>query len=152
MKICQGTWCLWLFGVSYHPSINFNNFGYYRVWREEEKTLDSIKTIQNNLSIYAGHVARMGEMRNAYYILVENNKGRRLLRITLCRGENKVNTDLEESKCEDVHTWLRTGSSGVSWEHNNFTSSIQGRKFLNFRHKNHIPMVHPPLLSFNFLD
>jgi hypothetical protein len=45
---------------------------------EKAKTLDSIKTTHNLLR-HAKHVARMGEMRNAYQILVENSGGRRLL-------------------------------------------------------------------------
>jgi hypothetical protein len=36
----------------------------------------------------AGHVARMGEMRNAYKILVRNPKRKRLLERTSCRWED----------------------------------------------------------------
>jgi hypothetical protein len=35
------------------------------------------RAIKSRKIIWAGHVARMGAMRNAYNVLVENRKGRR---------------------------------------------------------------------------
>jgi hypothetical protein len=45
---------------------------------------------------WAGHVARMGERRNAYGILVGNPEGRRPLRRAGCRWVDNIKMDLRE--------------------------------------------------------
>jgi hypothetical protein len=52
-----------------------------RKWQETElRNLEAspnvIRIIKSRRMIWAGHVARMGEIRNAYKVLVENLKGR----------------------------------------------------------------------------
>jgi hypothetical protein len=47
---------------------------------------------------WAIHVARMGEMRNAYKISVGNSEGKRLLRRHRRRCEGNIKTDLGESR------------------------------------------------------
>jgi hypothetical protein len=44
----------------------------------------------------AGHVARMGEKRNAYRILVGKPEGKRPLGRLKCRWENEIKMDLRE--------------------------------------------------------
>jgi hypothetical protein len=43
-----------------------------------------------------GHVACMGDMRNAYKILVRKPEGQRPLRSSRCRWENNIRMDLRE--------------------------------------------------------
>jgi hypothetical protein len=45
---------------------------------------------------WAGHVARMGEKRNAYRILVENPEGKRLPGSPRRRWMDNINLDLRE--------------------------------------------------------
>jgi hypothetical protein len=45
---------------------------------------------------WAGHVARMGEKRNAYRILVGNPEGKRLLGRPRCRWVDNIKMDLRE--------------------------------------------------------
>jgi hypothetical protein len=53
---------------------------------------------------YAGHVARMGEKRNTYMILVGKPEGKRPLRRPRRRSKNNIKTDLRE-----------IGWSGMEW-------------------------------------
>jgi hypothetical protein len=45
---------------------------------------------------WAGHVARMGERRNAYRILVGNPVGKRPLGRPICRWVGNIKMDLRE--------------------------------------------------------
>jgi hypothetical protein len=45
---------------------------------------------------WAGHVARMGEGRGAYRVLVGRPEGRRPLGRPRCRWEDNIKTDLQE--------------------------------------------------------
>jgi hypothetical protein len=45
----------------------------------------------------AEHVARMGEMRNAYYILIGNSEGKRLLGRIKRRWEDNIRMNLRET-------------------------------------------------------
>jgi hypothetical protein len=53
---------------------------------------------------WAGHVARMGERRGAYWILVGRPEGRRPLGRPRCRWEDNIKIDLQD-----------VGSEGVDW-------------------------------------
>jgi hypothetical protein len=55
---------------------------------------------------WAGHVAHMGEMRNAYKILVRKPEGKRLLKRPRLRWDGNVTLDLGE-----------IGWEGVDWIH-----------------------------------
>jgi hypothetical protein len=50
----------------------------------------------------AGHVAQMGEMRNAYLILVGKPEGKRLLARPRRRWEDNIRTDLTKIGWECV--------------------------------------------------
>jgi len=45
---------------------------------------------------WVGHVARMGEKRRVYNVLVENPEGKRQLRRLRHRWEDNINMDLQE--------------------------------------------------------
>jgi len=61
-----------------------------------------------------GHVARMGEMRNAYNILFGKFEGKRSLGRPRRRWEDNIRMALREIgwKCVKWVIWLRIGSSG----------------------------------------
>jgi hypothetical protein len=62
----------------------------------------------------AGHVARMGERRGAYRILVGRSEGRRSLRRPRCRLEDNFKMDLQEVGWGTWTglSWLRIGTGG----------------------------------------
>jgi hypothetical protein len=66
---------------------------------------DIIRQIKSRRMRWAGHVARMGEGRNVYRVLVEKPEGKRpLLERPRSRWEDGIKIDLEE-----------TGLGGVEW-------------------------------------
>jgi hypothetical protein len=52
---------------------------------------------------WAGHVARVGEKRNAYRLLVGKPEGKRLLGIRRCRWVDNIRVDLGEVGWGDVN-------------------------------------------------
>jgi hypothetical protein len=68
-------------------------------WRKRHKeelhnlycSLDSVKPKRGR---WAGHVACMGEKRNAYRILVDRAEGKRRLGRPRLRGENNIRVDI----------------------------------------------------------
>jgi hypothetical protein len=63
---------------------------------------------------WAGHVARMGEVRGAYNILVRRPEGRRLLERPRCRWEDNVKMDLREIGFEDAD-WIHWAQDRDRW-------------------------------------
>jgi hypothetical protein len=55
-----------------------------------------IRVIKSSSMKWARHVARMGEMRNAYSIFVGKPEGKRPLGIPKHRWEDNIRTDLKE--------------------------------------------------------
>jgi hypothetical protein len=53
-----------------------------------------ITMIKSRRMIWAGHVARMGEKRNAYRILMRKPEGKRPLGRPRCRWLDNIKTDL----------------------------------------------------------
>jgi hypothetical protein len=64
-----------------------------------------IRVIKTRRMRWAGHVARMGEMRGAYNILVGRPEGRRPLGRPRCRWEDNIRMDLGEIGFGDVD-WI----------------------------------------------
>jgi hypothetical protein len=64
-----------------------------------------VEVIKSRMMGLAGHVARMGEMRNAYKIFPGNPEGKRPLRRPKCRGGNNVRMNLREVDWEGVD-WI----------------------------------------------
>jgi hypothetical protein len=67
--------------------------------------LPSIRVITARRMRWAGHVARMGEVRGAYNILVGRPEGRRPLGRTRRRWEDDIKMDLREIGFGDVD-WI----------------------------------------------
>jgi len=69
---------------------------------------------------WAGHVARMTAMTNAYKILVGKPGGRRPLRRPRCRWEDTVRMDLKTNRFGKLWTgfiWLRSETRGwILWK------------------------------------
>jgi hypothetical protein len=63
---------------------------------------------------WPGHVARMGEKRNAYRLLVGRPGGRRPLGRPRCRWMDNIKMDLVEVECGDVD-WMGLAQDRDSW-------------------------------------
>jgi hypothetical protein len=63
---------------------------------------------------WTGHVAQMGEKRNAYRLLVGKPEGKRPIGRPRRRWLDNIGMDLVEVGCGDVDwiVWLRTGTGG----------------------------------------
>jgi hypothetical protein len=77
---------------------------------------DSIKQIKSRRMRWAGHVARMGEGRNVYRVLVGKPEGKRPLEIPRRRREDGIKMDLREidwgGGVWSGFSWLRIGTVG----------------------------------------
>jgi hypothetical protein len=62
-----------------------------------------------------GHVARMGEVRGAYIILIGRPEGRRPLGRTRCRWEDNIKMDLREIGFGDVD-WIHWAQDWDRWQ------------------------------------
>ena len=58
-----------------------------------------VRVIKSRRMKWAGHVARMGEERGVYRVLVEKPEGRRPLGRPRHRWVNNITTDLQEVEC-----------------------------------------------------
>jgi len=54
---------------------------------------------------WEGHVARMGEKRGIYRVLVGNSEGKRLLGRTRRRWEDNIKMDIQEVGCRGID-WI----------------------------------------------
>jgi hypothetical protein len=95
-----------------------------------------VRVIKARRMRWAGNVARMGEMRGAYNILVGQPEGRRPLGRPRRRWEDNIKMGLRAIGFGDVDwigfIWLRIGTVAGSCEHGNETSgSIKCGKFLD---------------------
>jgi hypothetical protein len=73
-----------------------------------------IRVIKSRRMGWAGHVARMGEKRGAYRILVGRPEGRPPLGRARHRWEDNIKMDLQEVGWGEWtgFSWLRTGTGG----------------------------------------
>jgi hypothetical protein len=84
--------------------------GWRKLHNEELRDLYSspsiIRIIKSRRMRWAGHVARMGEKRNAYRLLVGKPEGKRPLRRPRRRWVNNIKIDLLEREVGAVWTGL----------------------------------------------
>jgi hypothetical protein len=75
---------------------------------------DIIRVIKSRRLRWAEQVARMGERRGAYRVLVGKSEGRRPLGRPRCRWENNIKMDLREVECGELtgSIWLGTRDRG----------------------------------------
>jgi len=80
--------------------------GWRRLRNEEVHNLytspNIITMIKSRRMRWAGHVAHMGRMRNAYHILVGKPEGLKLLPRYRCRWEDNIKMDLRKIGWEGV--------------------------------------------------
>jgi hypothetical protein len=76
---------------------------------------DNIRQIRSRRMRWAGHVARMGEERNVYRVLVGKSEGNRPLGTQRLKWENGMKLDLREIGWVGEWSgfaWLRIGTGG----------------------------------------
>jgi hypothetical protein len=74
-----------------------------------------VRVIKARRMRWAGHVARMGEVRDAYNILVGRPEGRRPLGRPRCRWEDNIKMDLREIGFGDVD-WIHRAQDRYRWQ------------------------------------
>jgi hypothetical protein len=84
---------------------------------KEHKLLDqqdSIRVMESRKMSCAGHVARMGDWRGAYRVLVGRPDRKRPLGRPRSKGEDNIKIDLQEVGWEQLTglLWLRIGTDG----------------------------------------
>jgi hypothetical protein len=73
-----------------------------------------VRVIKARRMRLAGHLARMGEVRCAYNILVGKSEGRRPLGRPRCRWEDNIKMDLREIGFGDVD-WIHLAQDRDRW-------------------------------------
>jgi hypothetical protein len=73
-----------------------------------------VRVIKSRKMRWAGHVARMGEGRGAYRVLVGRPEGKRPLGRPRCRWEDNIKMDLGEIGIDGVN-WIRLAQDRVQW-------------------------------------
>ncbi|KAJ4426547.1 hypothetical protein ANN_27361 [Periplaneta americana] len=75
---------------------------------------DIIRNIKSRRLRWAGHVARMGESRNAYRVLVGRPEGKRPLGRPRRRWEDNIKMDLREVEYDD-RDWINLAQDRDRW-------------------------------------
>ncbi|KAJ4435468.1 hypothetical protein ANN_18084, partial [Periplaneta americana] len=75
---------------------------------------DIIRNIKSRRLRWAGHVARMGESRNAYIVLVGKPEGKRPLGRPRRRWEDNIKMDLREVGYDDID-WINLAQNRNQW-------------------------------------
>jgi len=73
-----------------------------------------VRVIKSRRMRWAGHVARMGEGRGVYRVLVGKRGGKRPLGRLRRRWEDNIKTDLQEVGCE-IMDWIELAQDRESW-------------------------------------
>jgi hypothetical protein len=93
-------------------------FGWRRLYNAELHNLcaspNIIRVIKSRRMRWAGHVACIGEMKNAYKILVGKPEGKRPVRRPRRRCEDNIRMDLGEIRWEGVD-WMRLAQDRDQW-------------------------------------
>jgi len=94
-----------------------------REWRKlHNEELNDLYTSPNIVRVmksrrmrWAGHVARMGERRSLYRVLVGKPEGKRPLGRPRRRWEDNVKIDLQEVRCGGMD-WIRLAQDKDRWQ------------------------------------
>jgi hypothetical protein len=76
-------------------------------------SLNIVKVIKSRRMRWAGHVARMGEGRSVYRVLVGRCEGKRLGR-PRHRWKDNIEMDLRETGIDETN-WIRLAQDCVQW-------------------------------------
>jgi hypothetical protein len=108
-------WVLWRISG---PKRDEVTGGWRKLHNEELHSLYSspsiVRVIKARRMRWAGHVARMGEVRGAYNILVARPEGRRPLGRPRRRWEESIKMDLREIRFGDVD-WIHCAQDRDRW-------------------------------------
>jgi hypothetical protein len=100
------------------PKRNEVTVGLRKLHNEELRDLYSspsiTRIIKSRRMRWVGHVARMGEKRNAYRLLVGKPEGKRPLGRTRCRWVDNIKMDLLEIGSRDVD-WIGLAQDRDKW-------------------------------------
>ena len=73
-----------------------------------------VRVINSRRMRSAGHVARMGERRGVYRVLVWKPEGKRPLGRPVNRWEDNIKMDLQEVGCQD-NDWIELAQDRDRW-------------------------------------
>jgi hypothetical protein len=73
-----------------------------------------VRVIKSRRMRWAGHVARMGEGRGVYRVLVGRSKGKRPLGRPRGRWEDNIKMDLREIGIDEAN-WIQLAQDRVQW-------------------------------------
>jgi hypothetical protein len=85
-----------------------------------------VRIIKSRRMKWAGHVARMGEGRGFYSVLVRRPEGKRPLRRPGHRWEYNINMDLREVGYDGAN-WIRLAQDRVQWRA--FVNTVMNLRF-----------------------
>jgi hypothetical protein len=80
-----------------------------------------VRVIKSRRMRWAGHVARMGEGRGVYGVLVGGPKNKRPLGRPRCKWEDNIKMDLREIGIDGAN-WIRLAQDRVRWR--DFVSTV----------------------------
>ena len=83
-----------------------------KLYNEELNNLFIVRVIKSRRIRWAGHVARLGERRGVYRVLLWKPEGKRTLGRPKHRWENNIKIDLQEVGAWNGSNWLRIGTGG----------------------------------------
>jgi hypothetical protein len=73
-----------------------------------------VRVIKSRRMRWAGHVARIGEGRGVYRVLVGGPEGKRLLRRPRRRWEDDIKMDLRETRIDGAN-WIQLTQDRIQW-------------------------------------
>jgi hypothetical protein len=73
-----------------------------------------VRVIKSRRARLAGHMARMGEGRGVYRVLVGRPEGKRTLERPRCRWEDNIKMDLREIGIDGAN-WIQVAQDRVRW-------------------------------------
>jgi hypothetical protein len=73
-----------------------------------------VRVIKSRRMRWAGHMARIGEGRGVYRVLVGRSEGKRPLGRPRCRWEDNIRMDLREIGIDGAN-WIQLAQDRVQW-------------------------------------
>jgi hypothetical protein len=73
-----------------------------------------VRVIKSRKMRWAGHVARIGEEKGVYRVLVGKPEGKRPMGISRCRWEDNIRMDLQDVGC-GVMDWIELAQDRGRW-------------------------------------